>query len=166
MKTIRVVAAIIQNNDKIFATQRGYGAYKDYWEFPGGKIEANETSEHAIVREIQEELANEEHLVINRQALRTSGLKAIEHYNLSSIGMGTYAAVDPSQENSRYKYSEKDLDKLEKTILSCSGMKTQDTAISIILIEEMPPYFLGQKDLASVIKIAQDRAQKVLDERK
>ena len=57
MKTIRVVAAIIQNNDKIFATQRGYGAYKDYWEFPGGKIEANETSEHAIVREIQEELA-------------------------------------------------------------------------------------------------------------
>ena len=116
--------------------------------------------------EIQEKLANEEHLVINRQALRTSGLKAIEHYNLSSIGMGTYAAVDPSQENSRYKYSEKDLDKLEKTILSCSGMKTQDTAISIILIEEMPPYFLGQKDLASVIKIAQDRAQKVLDERK
>ena len=89
--------------------------------------------------EIQEKLANEEHLVINRQALRTSGLKAIEYYNLSSIGMGTYAAVDPSQKNSRYKYSEKDLDKLEKIILSCSGMKTQDTAISIILIEEMPP---------------------------
>ena len=57
MKTIRVVAAIIHKDGKIFATQRGYGAYKDYWEFPGGKIEAGETSEQALVREIQEELA-------------------------------------------------------------------------------------------------------------
>lgn len=57
MKTIKVVAAIIQKNGKVFATQRGYGAYKDYWEFPGGKIETNETPGHAIVREIQEELA-------------------------------------------------------------------------------------------------------------
>ena len=57
MKTIRVVAAIIHKDGKIFATQRGYGAYKDYWEFPGGKIEAGETPEQALVREIQEELA-------------------------------------------------------------------------------------------------------------
>lgn len=56
MKTIKVVAAIIVNNDKIFATQRGYGEFKDGWEFPGGKIEQNETAEAAIVREIQEEL--------------------------------------------------------------------------------------------------------------
>lgn len=56
MKTIKVVAAIIVNNNKIFATQRGYGEFKGGWEFPGGKIEPNETAEQAIVREIREEL--------------------------------------------------------------------------------------------------------------
>lgn len=57
MKTIRVVAAVIHKDNKIFATQRGYGAYKDYWEFPGGKIEPGETPEQALIREIQEEHA-------------------------------------------------------------------------------------------------------------
>ena len=56
MKTIRVVAAIIRKGNMIFATQRGYGDFKDGWEFPGGKIEEGETPEHAIVREIKEEL--------------------------------------------------------------------------------------------------------------
>ena len=56
MKTIRVVAAIIYKDGKIFATQRGYGAYKDYWEFPGGKVEPGETPEAALIREIKEEL--------------------------------------------------------------------------------------------------------------
>lgn len=56
MKTIRVVAAVIHKNGMIFATQRGYGAYKDYWEFPGGKIEPGETPEAALIREIKEEL--------------------------------------------------------------------------------------------------------------
>ena len=56
MKTVKVVAAIIRNNNKIFATQRGYGEFKDGWEFPGGKVEAGETSECALIREIQEEL--------------------------------------------------------------------------------------------------------------
>ena len=56
MKTYHVVAAIIEQDGRIFATQRGYGAYKDGWEFPGGKIEENETAEQAIVREIEEEL--------------------------------------------------------------------------------------------------------------
>lgn len=59
MKTIRVVAAIIRDKDKIFATQRGYGEFKDGWEFPGGKIEPGETPEEAIVREIKEELDTE-----------------------------------------------------------------------------------------------------------
>ena len=56
MKTIYVVAAIIRDGDRVFATQRGYGAYKDYWEFPGGKIEADESPEDALRREIREEL--------------------------------------------------------------------------------------------------------------
>jgi len=56
MKTIKVVAAIIKSDNKIFATQRGYGDFKDKWEFPGGKIEAGESPEQALVREIMEEL--------------------------------------------------------------------------------------------------------------
>ena len=56
MKTIKVVAAIIRDGNRILATQRGYGEQKDGWEFPGGKVESNETHEAAIVREIKEEL--------------------------------------------------------------------------------------------------------------
>ena len=56
MKTIEVVAAIIIKNGKVFATQRGYGEFKDWWEFPGGKIEKRESPKEALVREIREEL--------------------------------------------------------------------------------------------------------------
>ena len=56
MKTVNVVAAIIRKDNKIFATQRGYGEFKDGWEFPGGKVEEGETKEEALVREIKEEL--------------------------------------------------------------------------------------------------------------
>lgn len=59
MKTVEVVAAIIEQNGKVLATQRGYGDYKDGWEFPGGKIEPGESKEEAIIREIKEELATE-----------------------------------------------------------------------------------------------------------
>ena len=58
-KIINVVAAIIRDGDKIFATQRGYGDFKGGWEFPGGKIEENETPQEALVREIKEELDTE-----------------------------------------------------------------------------------------------------------
>ncbi len=65
MKQIEVVAAIIHDADgRIFATQRGYGDFKDYWEFPGGKMEPGETAEDALKREIWEEL--ETRIVIER----------------------------------------------------------------------------------------------------
>lgn len=56
MKNIEVSSAIIIKDNKIFITQRGYGDFKDKWEFPGGKLETNETSEKCIIREIKEEL--------------------------------------------------------------------------------------------------------------
>ena len=65
MKTIKVVAAIIIDENKVFATQRGYGAYKGWWEFPGGKVEEGETPEAALIREIKEELDTE--IVVGRK---------------------------------------------------------------------------------------------------
>ena len=59
MKKVRVVAAVIRHEDKIFATQRGYGEMKGGWEFPGGKIEEGETPQQALKREIEEELDSE-----------------------------------------------------------------------------------------------------------
>lgn len=59
MKTVRVVAAVIRDNNRIFATQRGYGDLKGGWEFPGGKIEKGETPQEALKREICEELDTE-----------------------------------------------------------------------------------------------------------
>lgn len=56
MKSIEVVAAVIQHKGRIFATQRGYGEFKDGWEFPGGKMEPKETPQQALRREIKEEL--------------------------------------------------------------------------------------------------------------
>ena len=59
MKRIEVVAAVIRREGKIFATQRGYGDFKDWWEFPGGKMEPGESPEAALEREIREELSAE-----------------------------------------------------------------------------------------------------------
>lgn len=59
MKTIQVVAALIVHEGRIFATQRGYGEWKGWWEFPGGKVEPGEKAENALMREIREELSTE-----------------------------------------------------------------------------------------------------------
>lgn len=59
LKYVRVVAAVIRDGDKIFATARGYGEFKGWWEFPGGKIEVGETPQQALAREIREELTAE-----------------------------------------------------------------------------------------------------------
>ena len=117
--------------------------------------------------EIQEELAMEENYVLNREAFHKGGMAAVEFYNGPKGDMifgFDHMTGEPLK--NRIKFSEKDIDNLESIISSCSVMYTDDQAINIILIEEMPAYFLGQKDLDSVIKITQDRVQKVLDERK
>ena len=59
MKMVRVAAAVIRDGDRIFATARGYGEYKGWWEFPGGKLEEGETPRQALIREIREELTAE-----------------------------------------------------------------------------------------------------------
>lgn len=62
MKTVEVVAAIIRRTNEIFTTCRGYGEFKNMWEFPGGKIESGETREEALIREIKEELELDIHV--------------------------------------------------------------------------------------------------------
>ena len=59
MKIVKVAAAVIIADHRVFATQRGYGDYKDGWEFPGGKVQKGETSREALRREIREELETE-----------------------------------------------------------------------------------------------------------
>ena len=107
----------------------------------------------------------QENLVINKEALRKAGTAAVKYAN-GSESDNFYGISRTGQKlENRMKFSEKNIDDLEKIILSCSSMDSEDQAVSIILIEEMPAYFTGQKSLDEVIKIAQNRAQKVLDER-
>ena len=91
MKTINVAAAIIQKDGKILSCQRGYGEFKDGWEFPGGKLEPGETGEQAIVREIEEEL---EVTIGNLEYLCT-----VEHdYETFHLSMQCYLAEIESGE--------------------------------------------------------------------
>ena len=93
MKTIDVVAAIIEKDGEILATQRGYGEFEGGWEFPGGKVEAGEAPEQAIVREIKEEL--------NADIAVGSFLVQVEHdYPAFHLSMKCYLCTlkDPSFE--------------------------------------------------------------------
>ncbi len=115
--------------------------------------------------EIQTGLVMNDNFVLNREAFRKGCDSAIKYYNetlgdptLFDYSTGTYVSV-------RKPFSDEDIDNLEKIILSCSRVDSPDSVIEMILIEEMPAYFTGQKDLAAVASIVQDRAQKVLNER-
>ena len=114
--------------------------------------------------DIQDLIASDDNLVINRTSFRQQGEAAVEYIN----GDGYWAyfgweGEDPNDK--RLIFSVQNIDELENIILSCSNMPYSDAAINAILIEEMPAYFTGQKDIDSVAKIAQDRVQKALDER-
>ena len=86
MKTIKVVAAIIIHNGSVFATQRGYGEFKDGWEFPGGKINMGETPEEALKRELLEEFNDE--IKVGHQVSSTS----IYHYDFGEVHLTVYFA--------------------------------------------------------------------------
>ena len=110
--------------------------------------------------EIQLSIAMNDLFVLNRNAFRTAGTAANNYYNNGGDESSTGNGIRSST-----KYTEADIDNIERVIFTCSKIKREDSDISIILIEEMPAYFLGQKSLDAVIKIAQNRVQKVLDER-
>ncbi len=115
--------------------------------------------------DIQNEFVMRDKLVLNRDAFKIGCDAAIEHFNTEEGSQNLYDYAAGTYVTSHIKFSSDDRDNLEHIILSCSKMSSSDSAIDLILIEEMPAYFLGQKDLDSVVLIMQDRAQKVLDER-
>ena len=116
--------------------------------------------------EVQMDLAMNDNFVLSREAFRAVGQKAVDYYNgegkneIWGYDWNTGAPLD-----NHIKITEQTITDLENIILSCSKMTSTDAAINLILIEEMPAYFSGQKPLSDVVTIAQDRAQKVLDER-
>ena len=99
---------------------------------------------------------------MNRSSFRDYGMLAVECFNGP---YGDWMFDNSNPDNTRRMFSESDIDRLETIILNCSRVSSIDPAINNILAEEMPAYFNGQKDLDAVIDIAQDRVQKVLDER-
>ena len=119
-----------------------------------------------LTDEIQTEFVLSDHFVLNRSALRQGLNGAIKYYNseegqddIYEYSLGTYVSIST-------KFTDEDCANLENIILSCSKADSVDAAINMILIEEMPAYFAGQKKLEQVIPVMQDRIQKVLDERK
>ena len=112
--------------------------------------------------EFQTKVAMNDEFVLSRKAFKTAGSEAVRYY---SNGGSRFMGGGSGGSGGFSDFSSQDVDFVENIILSCSNMRTEDPDISIILIEEMPAYFLGQKDLDAVIKIAQNRIQNLLDER-
>ena len=112
-----------------------------------------------LTDDVMYSLAMNDEFVICRAAFEKAAGEAVAFY---STGEG---ANYFGQYSNKVSFSKQNVDDLEKIIMNCSRSNSADAAINLILIEEMPAYFLGQKDLATVVTIAQDRIQKVLDER-
>ena len=114
--------------------------------------------------EVQTRIAMDDNFVLNRKAFLEAGAAGIEYYNRGGsvceggLSNGTYLIFGE-------EYTMQSVYDVESIILNCSKMESDDADIRIILIEEMPPYFLDQKNLDEVIEIAEDRIQTVLDER-
>jgi hypothetical protein len=119
-----------------------------------------------ISDDTQKELASQGYFVLNRDSFRDVGKKATDYFNKTSIAFPFGYYGNGQMPKNRVTFSNEHIKALEKTIESCSSYNSEDPAITLILVEEMPAYFSGQKSLDAVIKIAQDRVQKVLDERK
>ena len=115
--------------------------------------------------EVQSELALCDKFVLNRTEFRNICEQAIDYYNAPEVQRDAFDYSIGTGVRINIEFTTGDIDTLEKIILSCSEMNSPDSSINLIIAEEMPAYFLGQKDLASVVKIMQDRMQKVLDER-
>ena len=116
--------------------------------------------------DVQKSLAMNDNFVLNREAFREGARTAVEYYNgEGGEYMFGYDYETGLPTDNRIKFSEQNVEELEKIIESCSCTSAADAAINLILVEEMPAYFVGQKSLEEVAKIAQDRAQTVLDER-
>ena len=111
--------------------------------------------------EVMYSLSLSDDFVISRAAFRKSAEETVAYYNDDNRSNTSTPISGPVYGH----FSDKNIDNMEKIISNAAKIDSEDAAISIILYEEMPAYFLGQKDLASVVKIAQDRAQKVLSER-
>ena len=115
--------------------------------------------------DVQNELVMSDKFVLNRDAFKKGCNAAIEYFNTEEGSQNMFDYAAGTYVTSHMKFTSEDIDNLESVIMSCSKMDSADSAINAILIEEMPAYFLGQKDIDSVVVIIQDRAQKVLDER-
>ena len=115
--------------------------------------------------DVQNELVMSDKFVLNRDAFKKGCNTAIEYFNTEEGSQNLFDYAAGTYVTSHMKFTSEDIDNLESVIMSCSKMDSADSAINAILIEEMPAYFLGQKDLDSVVVIIQDRVQKVLNER-
>ena len=115
--------------------------------------------------DVQTELVMSDKFVLNRDAFKKGCNAAIEYFNTEEGSQNLFDYAAGTYMTSHMKFTSEDMDNLESVIMSCSKIDSSDSAINAILIEEMPAYFLRQKDLDSVVVIIQDRVQKILNER-
>ena len=113
--------------------------------------------------DVQYQLALNDCFPLNREAFRKAGYEAADYFNTVSVAV--FIGPDGTTAKNRKTFTRDQIDMLEKAISSADGITRQDYDIDKILVEEMPAYFTGQKSLDEVVKIAQDRVQKVLGER-